>query len=55
MTGVIGAMKQEVDLLRASLENPIVSKFGAFEFFSGKLEGKDIVLLQCGIGKVRLF
>ena len=52
MTGVIGAMKQEVDLLRASLENPTVSKFGAFEFFSGRLEGKDVVLLQCGIGKV---
>jgi len=52
MIGIIGAMEKEVALLRGSLEEPNVVKFGTFEFHSGKLEGKDVALLQCGIGKV---
>jgi len=52
MIGIIGAMEKEVALLRGSLEEPKLTKFGAFEFHSGKLEGKDLALLQCGIGKV---
>jgi len=52
MIGIIGAMEKEVALLRGSLEEPSVTKFGTFEFHSGKLEGKDVTLLQCGIGKV---
>jgi len=52
MIGIIGAMEKEVALLRGSLEEPSVTKFGMFEFHSGKLEGKDVTLLQCGIGKV---
>ena len=52
MTGIIGAMEKEVKLLRGYLEDPKQVKFGEFEFYSGKLEGKDVVLLQCGIGKV---
>ena len=52
MTGIIGAMEKEVQLLRGYLEDPGVVKFGAFEFHAGKLEGKEVALLQCGIGKV---
>ncbi|MCL2600606.1 MAG: 5'-methylthioadenosine/S-adenosylhomocysteine nucleosidase, partial [Treponema sp.] len=52
MIGIIGAMEKEVDLLRGSMEGAGVSKFGAFEFCTGKLAGKDVTLLQCGIGKV---
>jgi len=52
MIGIIGAMEKEVKLLRGYLEGPTVVKHGAFEFCAGKLEGKDVVLLQCGIGKV---
>ncbi|MCL2192338.1 MAG: 5'-methylthioadenosine/S-adenosylhomocysteine nucleosidase [Treponema sp.] len=52
MIGIIGAMEKEVKLLRGCLENPNLVKFGEFEFYTGKLEGKEIALLQCGIGKV---
>ena len=52
MIGIIGAMEKEVALLRGHLENPGVVKLGAFEFYSGKLDGREVVLLQCGIGKV---
>ena len=52
MIGIIGAMEKEVTLLRDSLEGSKVAKFGAFEFHAGKLEGQDVALLQCGIGKV---
>jgi adenosylhomocysteine nucleosidase len=52
MIGIIGAMEDEVILIRDALENPETQKIGGFEFYSGKLEGKAAVLLQCGIGKV---
>lgn len=52
MIGIIGAMEKEVNLLCESLENPSLGKFGIFEFYSGRLEGKDVVVLKCGIGKV---
>ena len=52
MTGIIGAMEKEVKLLRGWLEDPRVEKIGGFEFFVGRLEGREVVLLQCGIGTV---
>ncbi len=52
MIGIIGAMEDEVSLLRGALETPHVTKIGEFEFYEGKLEEKSVVLLRCGIGKV---
>jgi adenosylhomocysteine nucleosidase len=52
MIGIIGAMDDEVTLIKQALENPETVKIGSFEFHSGKLEGKPIVLLKCGVGKV---
>jgi adenosylhomocysteine nucleosidase len=52
MIGIIGAMEAEVALLRSAMEQTKTETAGAFEFISGKLEGKDVVLLLCGIGKV---
>ena len=53
MIGVIGAMEEEVSLLRSYMEEPKELKAGFFEFVYGKLEGQDMVLLRCGIGKVQ--
>lgn len=53
MIGIIGAMEEEVTLLRLSMEQPRKDLAGGFEFITGKLEGKDAVLLRCGIGKVQ--
>ena len=52
MIGIIGAMEDEVSLLRSAMETPKVIKMGVFEFYEGRLEGKSVVLLRCGIGKV---
>ncbi|MDR1507438.1 MAG: 5'-methylthioadenosine/S-adenosylhomocysteine nucleosidase [Treponema sp.] len=52
MIGLIGAMEEEVVLLRAAMKNTEVKTEGGFDFFSGSLEGKHVVLLRCGIGKV---
>jgi adenosylhomocysteine nucleosidase len=53
MIGIIGAMEEEVTLLRSFMEQPERDSAGNFEFISGKLEGRDVVLLRCGIGKVQ--
>ena len=52
MIGIIGAMEQELSLLCEAMGGFETQKIGGFEFFSGKIEGRDAVLLQCGIGKV---
>jgi adenosylhomocysteine nucleosidase len=52
MIGIIGAMEDEVSLLRETMGKVAVQKTGGFEFYSGKIEGKDVTLLRCGIGKV---
>jgi adenosylhomocysteine nucleosidase len=50
--GIIGAMDVEVAILKEKLENPRVTKVGRMEFFEGKLAGADVVIAQCGVGKV---
>jgi adenosylhomocysteine nucleosidase len=52
MIGIIGAMEDEISLLRSAMEAPKLTKIGIFELYEGKLEGKSVVLLRCGIGKV---
>lgn len=49
---VIGAMEQEVELLRAALTNTTVTTIAGSEYTAGTYEGKDVVLLKSGIGKV---
>jgi adenosylhomocysteine nucleosidase len=53
MIGIIGAMEEEVILLRSLMENKRAESAGNFEFLRGTLEGREIVLLRCGIGKVQ--
>ncbi|MGK7377837.1 5'-methylthioadenosine/S-adenosylhomocysteine nucleosidase [Planococcus sp. 1R117A] len=50
--GVIGAMEEEVELLRGSLENARVEEIANCEFTSGTYKGQEVVLLKSGIGKV---
>ena len=50
--GIIGAMEEEVELLRASLQNTETEVIANCEFTSGTYEGQDIILLKSGIGKV---
>ena len=48
----IGAMEQEISLLKNLMHHPKEEKFGKFSFFRGKLFNKDVILTQSGIGKV---
>ncbi|MDR0444582.1 MAG: 5'-methylthioadenosine/S-adenosylhomocysteine nucleosidase [Treponema sp.] len=52
MIGVICAMEDELSLLCETMGKYITQKIGEFEFHTGKIEGKDVTLLRCGIGKV---
>ena len=50
--GIIGAMDEEISVLKEQLElKKIVNKAG-MEFFTGKLIDKDVVIVRSGIGKV---
>jgi adenosylhomocysteine nucleosidase len=52
MIGIIGAMEDEVTLLKEALEDIHLESIGAYEFYRGLLEKKPVALLRCGIGKV---
>ena len=52
MIGIICALQIEVDGLKALMENPETTQKAGLEFFSGKIFGKDVALLECGRGKV---
>ena len=52
MIGIIGAMEEEISLLRGSMDDTKKISIGTFEFITGKLESKEVVLLRSGIGKV---
>lgn len=50
--GIIGAMEPEVKSLCEKLEGTEVKNISGTDFYQGKLNGKDVVIVQCGIGKV---
>ena len=50
--GIIGAMTEEVETLVESLEGLRQTKIAGSIFYEGKLEGLDVVIVQCGVGKV---
>jgi len=52
MTGIIAAMEKELSLLCETMGKYVTRKTGGFEFYTGKIEGKDVTLLCCDIGKV---
>lgn len=50
--GIIGAMDEEVELLKASLEGREDHEYAGYHLFSGRMHGKEVVVLKSGIGKV---
>ncbi|WP_026676387.1 5'-methylthioadenosine/S-adenosylhomocysteine nucleosidase [Fictibacillus gelatini] len=50
--GIIGAMEEEVIILRDQLQNKEERQLAGCEFYAGQINGIDIVLLKSGIGKV---
>ena len=52
MLGIIGAMDQEVNILKEKMEVKKIDKRASMEFYVGILNGKDVVIVKCGVGKV---
>ncbi len=52
MLGIIGAMEEEVAKIRESLEGVTTKQIAGMNFCQGSLEGKPVVVVRSGIGKV---
>lgn len=50
--GIIGAMEQEVETLLQLLQDRRSLEKAGSTYYAGTLEGLDVVVVQCGIGKV---
>ena len=50
--GIIGAMRIEVETLVQKLENVKETTHAWSTYYEGRLEGLDVVVVQCGVGKV---
>lgn len=50
--GIIVAMRKELDLLLPLLQDSENSRMSGFEFYRGKIGKHDVMVMQCGIGKV---
>lgn len=50
--GIIGAMDEEVDILKHHMDIHEIRLMAGLEFNLGKIGNKEIVLVRCGIGKV---
>lgn len=51
-TGIIGAMDEEVSSLKEALTEEKVTTVANMDFYEGKLDGKDVVVVKCSVGKV---
>lgn len=49
---IIGAMEEEVTLLRDKIQHCETIKRGGCEIYTGQIDGCDVALLKSGIGKV---
>ena len=50
--GIIGAMEEEVGLLKESANITKTTEIAGMEFCEGTIDGKAVVIVQCGMGKV---
>ena len=50
--GIIGAMEEEIALLKDKMEIEVIVKKASMEFYQGTLNGREIVVVRSGIGKV---
>lgn len=50
--GIIGAMQVEIESLLGDMKDTRETKKAGSTFYEGKLEELDVVVVQCGVGKV---
>ncbi|WP_373767433.1 5'-methylthioadenosine/S-adenosylhomocysteine nucleosidase [Glaesserella sp.] len=49
--GIIGAMEQEIQILLGYMGEPKLTEIAGCKIYEGKINNKDVALLQSGIGK----
>ena len=52
MIGIIGAMEEEVSILRETMNIEEIVEFASMQFCKGTLCNKEVVIVKSGIGKV---
>jgi adenosylhomocysteine nucleosidase len=52
LVAIVGAMHEEIAALRPCLEGLRTERRAGRDFHFGRLDGHDVVLVRCGIGKV---
>lgn len=52
ITGIIGAMEEEVNILKEKMQVSDILKKASMEFYKGTLSGKEVVIVRSGISKV---
>lgn len=52
MIGIIGAMESEVTAIYDKMTSKEIVEHNGIKFYKGQLSNKDVVVIQCGIGKV---
>jgi len=50
--GIIGAMAVEIAALKANMEDMTVTTRAGMDFCEGRMFGREVVVVQCGIGKI---
>ncbi|HHX62686.1 MAG TPA: 5'-methylthioadenosine/adenosylhomocysteine nucleosidase [Epulopiscium sp.] len=50
--GIIGAMEEEIIVIRRNMTITHTKSIASMEFYEGIMDGQKIVLVRCGIGKV---
>ncbi len=50
--GIIGAMDEEVHILKSQMEEVQVHSIASMDFYEGSLKGHELVVVRSGIGKV---
>ena len=52
MLGIIGAMDEEVARMKEQMEDAQVQTWAGMDFYRGRINGKEAVVVRSGIGKV---
>ncbi|MEG2733460.1 MAG: 5'-methylthioadenosine/S-adenosylhomocysteine nucleosidase, partial [Clostridium sp.] len=52
MLGIIGAMDEEVAKIKEVMSDVTVQTVAGMDFFEGKIDSKEVVVVRSGIGKV---
>jgi adenosylhomocysteine nucleosidase len=52
MIGIISAMHEEINAILKIIEAPKIKEIAGFKFINGKIASEQVIVCECGIGKV---